>query len=71
MNHCLTPTKVAPLAADQAAMLMRGGYLLLRGAVREAWREPLQAGILERLPTDDVSRFSKTRNGPRNDPWII
>jgi hypothetical protein len=46
MSHCLTPTKVAPLAADQAAMLMRDGYLLLRGAVPEAWREPDEASSL-------------------------
>jgi hypothetical protein len=45
MSHCLTPTKVAPLAADQAAMLTRDGYLLLRGAVPEAWREPLRAAF--------------------------
>ena len=53
MNHCLTPTKVAPLAADQAAMLMRDGYLLLRGAVPEAWREPLRAAFDAGVGTGD------------------
>jgi hypothetical protein len=33
MSDQLTPTKVAPLAAEQAAALDRDGYLLLRGAV--------------------------------------
>jgi hypothetical protein len=45
MNHVLTPTKVDPLAADQAVALMRDGYLLLRGAVPEAWREALRAAF--------------------------
>ena len=53
MDHCLTPTKVAPLAADQAAMLMRDGYLLLRGAVPEAWREPLRAAFDAGVGTGD------------------
>lgn len=43
MDHRLTPTKVDPLAADQAAALMRDGYLLLRGAVPAAWRDTLRA----------------------------
>lgn len=45
MSHCLTPTKVAPLAADQAAALKRDGYMLLRGAVPEAWRDGLRAAF--------------------------
>ena len=53
MSHCLTPTKVAPLAADQAAMLMRDGYLLLRGAVPEAWREALRAAFDAGVGTGD------------------
>lgn len=43
MNDCLTPTKVDPLPPDQAAALMHDGYLLLRGAVPEAWRDALRA----------------------------
>lgn len=42
MSDLLTPTKVAPPEAEQAAALGRDGYLLLRGALREAWREPLR-----------------------------
>jgi len=53
MSDCLTPSKVAPLAADQAAMLMRDGYLLLRGAVPEAWREPLRAAFDAGVGTGD------------------
>ncbi len=45
MSALATPTKVAPLEADQAAALDRDGYLLLRGAVPEAWREPLRAAF--------------------------
>ncbi|TYL89722.1 phytanoyl-CoA dioxygenase [Bradyrhizobium rifense] len=53
MSHCLTPTRVAPLAADQAAMLMRDGYLLLRGAVPEDWREALRAAFDAGVGTGD------------------
>jgi hypothetical protein len=42
MSIASTPTKVGSLAADQAALLQREGYLLLRGAVPEAWRGPLR-----------------------------
>jgi hypothetical protein len=42
MSDLLTPTKVDPLEAGQAAALDRDGYLLLRGAVPEAWREALR-----------------------------
>lgn len=53
MNHCLTPTRVAPLAADQAAALTRDGYMLLRGAVPEAWREGLRAAFDAGVGTGD------------------
>lgn len=53
MSHCLTPTKVPPLAADQAAALMRDGYMLLRGAVPEAWRGGLQAAFDAGVGTGD------------------
>lgn len=39
------PTKVGSLATDQAALLDHDGYLLLRGAVPEAWREILRAAF--------------------------
>ncbi len=39
------PTKVEPLTAQDAAALDRDGYLLLRGAVPEAWREALRAAF--------------------------
>lgn len=45
MSDLVTPTKVAPLEAAPAAALDRDGYLLLRGAVPEAWREPLRAAF--------------------------
>lgn len=45
MSDLATPTKVAPLGVAQAAALDRDGYLLLRGAVPEAWREPLRAAF--------------------------
>ncbi|MGY8706381.1 phytanoyl-CoA dioxygenase family protein [Bradyrhizobium sp. 18BD] len=41
MSHNPPPTKVEPLNAEQAAHLDRDGYLLLRGAVPEAWRDAL------------------------------
>jgi len=40
-----TLTKVEPLGAEQAAALDRDGYLLLRGAVPEAWREDLRTAF--------------------------
>ena len=43
MSDLLTPTKVDPLEAEQAAVLDRDGYLLLRGAVPKAWRAALRA----------------------------
>ena len=45
MSDLSTPTQVAPLEARQAAALDRDGYLLLRGAVPQAWREPLRAAF--------------------------
>lgn len=49
MSAYPTPTKVAPLIAEQAAALDRDGYLLLRGVIPEAWREELvvafEAGV--------------------------
>jgi hypothetical protein len=45
MSDLVTPTKVVPLEAEQAAALDRDGYLLLRGAVPEAWRESLRAAF--------------------------
>ncbi|WP_205691967.1 phytanoyl-CoA dioxygenase family protein [Caulobacter soli] len=45
MSDLLTPTKIEPLAAEQAAILDRDGYLLLRGAVPEDWREALRVAF--------------------------
>lgn len=53
MSDLLTPTKVDPLAAEQAAALDRDGYLLLRGAVPEAWREVLRAAFDAGVGTGD------------------
>jgi hypothetical protein len=53
MSHCLTPTKVVPLAPDQATALMRDGYLLLRGAVPAAWRDALRAAFDAGVGTGD------------------
>lgn len=53
MSDCLTPTKVAPLAADQAAALLRDGYLLLRGAVPESWRDALRTAFDAGVGTGD------------------
>ncbi|MCP3384732.1 phytanoyl-CoA dioxygenase family protein [Bradyrhizobium sp. CCGUVB4N] len=53
MSHGPTPTKVAPLAPDQALTLGRDGYLLLRGAVPEAWREALRAAFDAGVGTGD------------------
>ncbi len=39
------PIQIDPLEAGQAAALDRDGYLMLRGAVPEAWREPLRAAF--------------------------
>jgi len=53
MSDTLTPAKVEPLAADQAAALDRDGYLLLRGAVPEAWRPVLRAAFDAGVGTPD------------------
>ncbi len=45
MTDLPTPTKVDQLEASQAAALDRDGYLLLRGAVPEAWRDALCAAF--------------------------
>lgn len=45
MSDLPTPTRFAPLEAAQSAALDRDGYLLLRGAVPEAWREVLRAAF--------------------------
>ncbi|MDN4986652.1 phytanoyl-CoA dioxygenase [Bradyrhizobium sp. WYCCWR 13022] len=45
MSHRLMPTKVIPLVADRADALMRDGYLLLRGAVPEGWRDALRGAF--------------------------
>jgi hypothetical protein len=45
MSDLLTPTKVDPLDAEQAAALDRDGYLLLRGAVPQALRDALRAAF--------------------------
>jgi dTDP-4-amino-4,6-dideoxygalactose transaminase len=52
-----TLTKVEPLSAEQAAALDRDGYLLLRGAVPEAWRGALRDAF-------DAATEHPT-NGPR------
>ncbi|CAN7276807.1 phytanoyl-CoA dioxygenase family protein [Caulobacter sp. LjRoot300] len=53
MSDLLTPTKVDPLAAPQAAALDRDGYLLLRGAVPQAWREALRDAFEAGVGPDD------------------
>lgn len=45
MSHAPALTKVAALKADHAAALDRDGFLLLRGAVPEAWRDALCAAF--------------------------
>lgn len=53
MSDPLTPTKVGPPEAEQAAALDRDGYLLLRGAVPEAWRDALRAAFDAGVGTPD------------------
>ena len=53
MSDLLAPTKVDPLAAPQAAALDRDGYLLLRGAVPQAWREALREAFEAGVGTQD------------------
>lgn len=45
MGELGTPIRIDPLDAGQAEALDRDGYLLLRGAVPEPWREPLRAAF--------------------------
>ncbi|WP_258766067.1 phytanoyl-CoA dioxygenase family protein [Bradyrhizobium arachidis] len=45
MSHRLMPTKTIPLVTDRADALMRDGYLLLRGAVPEGWRDALRGAF--------------------------
>jgi hypothetical protein len=45
MSESPAPTKIDPLETEQAAALGRDGYLLLRGAVPEAWRADLRAAF--------------------------
>ena len=49
----MTPTPVAPLEAEHAAVLDRDGYLLLRGAVPQAWCETLRAAFDAGVGTPD------------------
>jgi hypothetical protein len=58
-----TPTKVAPLEAQQAAALDRDGYLLLRGATPESWREALRAAFDAGVGAHDE------RAAPRGAGW--
>ena len=53
MSERLAPTKVDPLATPQAAALDRDGYLLLREAVPEAWREALRDAFEAGVGTQD------------------
>jgi hypothetical protein len=53
MSNAPAPTKVAALKADHAAALDRDGYLLLRGAVPEAWRDALCAAFDAGVGTGD------------------
>jgi hypothetical protein len=49
----VTTTKIKPLDAEQAAALDREGYLLLRGAVPEAWRDSLRDAFDAGVGTPD------------------
>jgi hypothetical protein len=53
MSDCVAITKVEPLAPPQAAALDRDGYLLLRGAVPQAWREALRDAFETGVGTKD------------------
>ncbi len=53
MSDLLTPTKVDPLAAPQAAALDRDGYLLLRDAVPQAWHETLRDAFEAGVGSED------------------
>lgn len=53
MCTALTPTRVGSPSTEQAALLDRDGYLLLRGATPEAWREPLRRAFEAGVGTGD------------------
>jgi hypothetical protein len=53
MSDLLAPTKVDPLDAEQAGVLEQQGYLLLRGAVPEAWRQTLRIAFDAGVGTHD------------------
>lgn len=53
MSDLLAPTKLDPLAAPQAAALDRDGYLLLRGAVPQTWREALRDAFEAGVGSED------------------
>ena len=53
MSDAQAPTKVDPLETTQAAALERDGYLLLRGAVPETWRDALRDAFDAGVGTQD------------------
>jgi len=53
MSDPTSPTQVDALDAARAAALDRDGYLLLRGAVPEAWRDALRAAFDAGVGTPD------------------
>ncbi|MBR0833311.1 phytanoyl-CoA dioxygenase family protein [Bradyrhizobium manausense] len=61
MHHRLMLTEVDPLAGDQAAALVRDGYLLLRGAVPAAWRDMLRVAFDAGVGSSD--QWSAPRGG--------
>jgi hypothetical protein len=63
MSDLSTPTKIGALAAEQAVALDRDGYLLLRGAVPEAWRADLRAAF------DAGVRTGEQWAAPRGVGW--
>lgn len=63
MSDLHTPARIAPLETEQAALLDRDGYLLLRGAVPEAWRETLRAAF------DDGVGTHAQWAAPRGPGW--
>lgn len=64
MSDLPTPTKVGSPAAEQAAALDRDGYLLLRDAVPQAWRDALRAAFDAGVGSDDDKR-----RAPRAPDW--
>lgn len=53
MSDLLAPTKIEPLGSPQAAALDRDGYLLLRGAVPQGWRQALRDAFEAGVGTQD------------------